>query len=681
MQDASASGASRFRSPPSIDVSPHDDHEKCVRTKPSMNSIQSMHSILSMDFLNNEESTNVIDETGLVDLDWMTGLFEEENVQLGHRTQIATARSDTLNSSGSFSVLSDSHDSKHLTSFIANHTSMQADEVFYNGSSAERSNIGIDDTAGPPPPVLSKSTTNTIHSESHLYEKTSHSSLETALNTTSKQNPVNVQYVPVPVRNSSLVATRRPPKPCQTKDHVPNSSCSDFKSWGNSTEFGTAPSSSEYDILPNDAGARANRGCVYTSHRDEINSTLHRQLSAREILGDESVSAQELRTPTLSPIQVISLARKTFGKSRSLCKPLIAQDMNIIITGTDQLLTREALATKKKDGAVLIARTNQDTLPRTPSESSYAGSVQSDQSSTASSSGSLTHKIIRLGENCVRDMVWLRKGRQALVATDTSFGLTFLDPNDYESLEDVRYETCQRGGRVKSSTLRQMSVSNDCDGSVIRVASGGFDKRIQIWRPDRVLFDRIEPPDVEYETSGVVGSVHWHPRSADLVSWTLDSGTFEMYDVRARSSVRCMNAHADSTFTKDPPLFTHGFIGDTTVMLGFGDGCIKVIDIRKLQVLGGWHDEAVSIIGDITVSPWASKTIITGIGGASIFDTSSARGSYSACPIGTIAFPRALFSPNGLRLPAYACKTAVTFHNENSCVVLDSGGNLAKYCI
>ncbi|GBG30356.1 Hypothetical Protein FCC1311_065752 [Hondaea fermentalgiana] len=269
-----------------------------------------------------------------------------------------------------------------------------------------------------------------------------------------------------------------------------------------------------------------------------------------------------------------------------------------------------------------------------------------------------------------------------LVGTDTSFGLLRIDSDDQDSLEGAIFEPCEQAGRVKSSTLRQMacSSSDNLNSNETRIVSGGFDRRVQVWRPERVLFDRIALPESECSTHGIVGSVQWHPSSLDLVSWTLDSGTFEMYDLRAGESVRCLNdcnAHAPAG---SMPLFTHAFMGDTTVILGFGNGSTKVIDVRKLQILGGWRDEAVSIIGDVVMSPQATKSVVTGIGGASVYATRAARrNSYTACPMGALAFPIPLYSPGGLRLPAYACKTAATFQDESVCVVVDSGGHLARY--
>lgn len=74
---------------------------------------------------------------------------------------------------------------------------------------------------------------------------------------------------------------------------------------------------------------------------------------------------------------------------------------------------------------------------------------------------------------------------------------------------------------------------------------------------------------------GIVGSVRWHPTDPNLFSCTTDEGWMQLFDVRAKNSVR--------HWFLSRYLFTHEWLDDHRIVGGYGDGHIQLIDTQQLN--------------------------------------------------------------------------------------------------
>jgi len=281
-------------------------------------------------------------------------------------------------------------------------------------------------------------------------------------------------------------------------------------------------------------------------------------------------------------------------------------------------------------------------------------------------------------------MLWTEPGKQALVATGSSFCI--LDVGDSEGLGDrISHRlTNYRPGKVKASVLRSMEFNP----LTSQVMSGGYDRMIHIWSPER-LFNSSEidtniasnDDTKAIQVSGVVGSVHWHPGKADVISWTLDHGVLELQDLRCNARARSYDSTLEqprNNGKKSHELFTHQFIGECVVLLGFSNGVVKVLDLRKPQILGGWADPNVGVIGDIEISPNKTKCATFGIGGYSAHNVIEGqnKSGYFVEDFLSVSLSGRLMGANRVPLPAYACKTAGTFIDESFLMITDSGGSI-----
>jgi len=108
------------------------------------------------------------------------------------------------------------------------------------------------------------------------------------------------------------------------------------------------------------------------------------------------------------------------------------------------------------------------------------------------------------------------------------------------------------------------------------VLSGGFDGRVYLTDMVKLLNDircnLNESVNSNYETFEPVGSVRWHPFAPSLASLTTDGGTFHAFDIRANGPVIYQTGRKD--------LFTHCYRDVNTILLGYGDGTIGVLDVR-----------------------------------------------------------------------------------------------------
>jgi len=123
---------------------------------------------------------------------------------------------------------------------------------------------------------------------------------------------------------------------------------------------------------------------------------------------------------------------------------------------------------------------------------------------------------------------------------------------------------------IHTDDIREIAISPHESNLMI---SCGFDKRIivsdiQQSRPVRRFFSRH-----------VVGSVRWHPSCGEVVSYTCDNGSINLFDIRENSARLPVISRSQNI-----SLYAHEYVNDNTILLGYADGTLELFEIRKKEV-------------------------------------------------------------------------------------------------
>lgn len=361
-------------------------------------------------------------------------------------------------------------------------------------------------------------------------------------------------------------------------------------------------------------------------------------------------TASEMEDCGAKPAWSVPLTKRALRMPRSLGRPLVSADGQLVVVGTDDSLSREALSSDKKEGKLLITEC----------------SPESGQGSVA---------VASVGPSCVRDLEWLEQGERALVATGTDLSLLTLDG---AGLSETRVSPLTGAEECcfSMANLREMSLEPTARSLML---SGGSDRAVHVWDPSRPT----ARAQVRMTTSGEVGSLNWHPSGPHVVSWTLDIGLFEMLDVRTATTIRHYDVagwNMERTQARTRArMYSHEYVDDNTVLLGFANGSVSIVDVRQSRELGGWKDDTVSVFGELRCCPTRLRCAAFGVGGFSVKNLSDSNcKTILSARTGTGA-NSPLASPNNNRLPLDACKTEGTWVDAHRLMVTDSGGNLALY--
>lgn len=101
----------------------------------------------------------------------------------------------------------------------------------------------------------------------------------------------------------------------------------------------------------------------------------------------------------------------------------------------------------------------------------------------------------------------------------------------------------------------------------------------------------------------VIGSVRWSQADAHTLSCTTDAGELHVFDTRA------MTRAALSLHTH-PQLYTHAFVSPNEVLLGFGDGRVRVLDVRMGTASAPCaYDARIGAVGDFVAHPTHGTTV------------------------------------------------------------------------
>lgn len=135
---------------------------------------------------------------------------------------------------------------------------------------------------------------------------------------------------------------------------------------------------------------------------------------------------------------------------------------------------------------------------------------------------------------------------------------------------------------VCKSYIREIAVQPQ---TVNKVVLGGFDQKLNFLdlnRPDVLFTQRLD-------MQGIIGSVKWAPfHGGAYASTALDDGKFYLFD--ARLKIKEASFFFDS---RKEDMYTHERYNEFGVLLGYGDGEFKHIDMRKANKVSvaqtRWH--------------------------------------------------------------------------------------------
>eukprot|EP01087_Luapelamoeba_hula_P001851 TRINITY_DN11652_c0_g2_i1.p1 TRINITY_DN11652_c0_g2~~TRINITY_DN11652_c0_g2_i1.p1 ORF type:complete len:277 (+),score=11.06 TRINITY_DN11652_c0_g2_i1:119-832(+) len=159
------------------------------------------------------------------------------------------------------------------------------------------------------------------------------------------------------------------------------------------------------------------------------------------------------------------------------------------------------------------------------------------------------------------------------------------------------------------------------------VASGGFDGSVivtDVGQAVRTIVDTsLQGSGVDnsiFHTLQVVGSVGWHPTHHLLASCTTDVGLMYFFDIRSDVSQRSRKSHAVDIGRYG--LYTHAYLSEHELILGFGDGTMHLFDFRNQRSFSIFHDPHMQEIGEIRIGQ-ASNFAVFGSPGFTLWRSSS----------------------------------------------------------
>lgn len=192
----------------------------------------------------------------------------------------------------------------------------------------------------------------------------------------------------------------------------------------------------------------------------------------------------------------------------------------------------------------------------------------------------------------VRDLVWLDENR-VILALNRKLAMAIIGEQENKTaITDV-----VQFPEFHSDTIRQIAL-NPVDRTL--VISGGFDGNVFVTNIQR-LFEDIQRNEKKsensvYVTQGVVGSVSWHISDTNVASATTDTGIIHIFDCRTDQS-----KPAFIYDTRKTGLYTHCYLDDFTICLGYSDGSLQIHDIRHGQEALSFRDPYQQAIGDVRI--------------------------------------------------------------------------------
>mmetsp|Transcript_35096 Transcript_35096/g.88678 ORF Transcript_35096/g.88678 Transcript_35096/m.88678 type:complete len:684 (+) Transcript_35096:58-2109(+) len=216
---------------------------------------------------------------------------------------------------------------------------------------------------------------------------------------------------------------------------------------------------------------------------------------------------------------------------------------------------------------------------------------------------------LRLGE-AISGMDWL-SAKEILVATGKHMTIVSLSEGRLRKRIDMPV--------MHRDDIRDIQLSKHNKNMCL---SGGYDGRAFITDCERVVSDQMsyrpESSNAVYETGpSSVSSVQWNPVMANLASITTDSGYMHCFDTRLGSTER-QTVIIKTGFSQ---LYSHGWSDTHGFVLGYGDGSLRLFDIRRpSHCVCTFSDPHVSMCGDIVFDPQRRFMVNFGFPGFSVWN-------------------------------------------------------------
>ena len=344
--------------------------------------------------------------------------------------------------------------------------------------------------------------------------------------------------------------------------------------------------------------------------------------------------------PQLEPVSRVNFSKQTRNVWNPLTRPLFHE--NRIVLGTEYPLGRgpenPGISSPGIDfGVCKVPWTDPEFGNHHNFESNFVGT-----------------------EYLLTDLQWVVPGELCIYASEQDVQLCRRD------LRRTLIERLPRG-QDGSVEVRQLATCGN------RVAMGDSGHTLTLYEIAdgrmRTLFkDRL---------NDTVGSVAWSPTLNNIVTFTLDNGTFGLMDVR-ENTPKTLFSRNFKWGAKSERLFTHCEFAPYNFVLGYEGGKVRSIDVRRQandQQLVCWADPYLEDIGElIRPSPDSSITVACGIGGFSVWDFKDNTG---VCLDGV----KPLASLMDVPLPSGAYKTSGAFIPGSTSLfaLTDAAGYLSFY--
>lgn len=210
--------------------------------------------------------------------------------------------------------------------------------------------------------------------------------------------------------------------------------------------------------------------------------------------------------------------------------------------------------------------------------------------------------------DCVRDIKWI-DDYHVIFAQGSSLGICTLG-YDFNVIELSEFKP------FHNDHIREIDIK---DGK--KIITGGFDGVLFIKDIIKLSENRNDISDLYYKSSEIIGSVKWNPYIENHASFTVDNGFLNIIDIRERKIVNRIN-------TCHNELYTHEYIDDNNIVLGFGDGKIQIYDLRNPnKSKNNYQDINLKAIGDIIFDRNHQMICSWGIPGFSLWNFDNGNGT------------------------------------------------------
>ncbi|KAG7389811.1 hypothetical protein PHYBOEH_007231 [Phytophthora boehmeriae] len=267
----------------------------------------------------------------------------------------------------------------------------------------------------------------------------------------------------------------------------------------------------------------------------------------------------------------------------------------------------------REDGILLVGTEIADpTLKRTVKNRIFVTNAFRSNDSTQSPSHILVQEE-------VRDMHWM-DAQTAIVAVGKEIQL-------------IEIGNPAAGGRcrlqdainsVHSDAIRELAVSKTTNSYIL---SGGFDETV-VLSDLRLQGDPSGSTVIrKFDANDVVSSVRWSPTESQL-SWTTDGGDVQLADVRTRSNQLQIPLSTSLRIDSMGGLFTHEYLNDFNIVLGFEQGQLAFVDTRMARQISRFLllCSTLATTGEIRRSQ-SNKLAVFGLGGFSTAELNASANS------------------------------------------------------